>query len=343
MEQPWFSTGGTRAKKYLLGPDGKFYFFKRSQYKPATETKLGKDFKYEFWNEIIAYEVGALLGFRMLRYDIAIDGDVIGCISESMINQENQDLNEGIKYLKAFSPDFDPEKKECKARYTFTLIEKALAKAKIAEFIDDIFELIVFDALIGNGDRHQENWAIISQQRRISQAFEDLIKNQKIIPKVSEKTAFLLKRREERYMEKGMPIPEVYYTTDNKFAPIYDSGSSLGRELTEEAIVILLQSDGELEKYISRGLSEIHWGNKKVTHFQLIRNLLASTHQESIRKIIDRVIQNYDGVKIEAIVRKVDQNIPESHSGYSIPELRKQLIFKIITLRFETLKALING
>ena len=110
-EQPWFSTGGTRAKKYLLGPDGKYYFFKRSQYKEATQTKPGKDFKYEFWNEIIAYELGSLLEFKMLRYDIAIDGKIMGYISESMINEENQELNEGIKYLKASSPNFDPDKR----------------------------------------------------------------------------------------------------------------------------------------------------------------------------------------------------------------------------------------
>ena len=57
-EQFWFSTGGTRAKKYLLSPDGKYYYFKRSQYKEPTNFKPGKDFKYEFWSEVIAYELG---------------------------------------------------------------------------------------------------------------------------------------------------------------------------------------------------------------------------------------------------------------------------------------------
>jgi hypothetical protein len=64
-EQPWFSTGGTRAKKYLQSPDSKFYYFKRSQLKP------GKDYRFEFWSEIIAYELGTQLGFNMLRYIIA--------------------------------------------------------------------------------------------------------------------------------------------------------------------------------------------------------------------------------------------------------------------------------
>lgn len=81
-EQPWFSTGGTRAKKYLQAPDGKFYYFKRSQLRP------GKDYTFEFWNEILAYELGTMLGFKMLRYDIAVDGDIMGCICQSMIDSE---------------------------------------------------------------------------------------------------------------------------------------------------------------------------------------------------------------------------------------------------------------
>lgn len=58
QEQYWFSTGGTRAKKYLQRPDGKFCYFKRSQFKPATATRPGKNYKYEFWSEVIAYELG---------------------------------------------------------------------------------------------------------------------------------------------------------------------------------------------------------------------------------------------------------------------------------------------
>jgi hypothetical protein len=77
----------------LQDPDGNFYYFKRSQLKP------GKDYRFEFWSEIIAYEVGIILGFNVLRYDIAIDSEVIGCISKSMINPDKEELIEGIKYL----------------------------------------------------------------------------------------------------------------------------------------------------------------------------------------------------------------------------------------------------
>jgi len=36
----------------------------------------------------------------------------------------------------------------------------------------------------------------------------------------------------------------------------------------------MLNNPKELEKYVDKGLAEIHWENKKVNHFELLRNLL---------------------------------------------------------------------
>jgi len=41
---PWFNTVGTRAKKYIQSIEGKFYYFKRSQFKPETDSKPGEGF-----------------------------------------------------------------------------------------------------------------------------------------------------------------------------------------------------------------------------------------------------------------------------------------------------------
>ena len=90
----WVNTGGTRAKKFLQNPDGDYFYFKRSQLKP------GKDYTYEFWNEIIVSEIGQLLGFNMLEYHLAIYNDVAGCISKSMI-AENEELIEVVKFFSA--------------------------------------------------------------------------------------------------------------------------------------------------------------------------------------------------------------------------------------------------
>ena len=323
----------------MLAPDEKFYYFKRSQFKPSTQTRLEKDFKFEFWNEIIAYEIGNLLGFKVLQYNIAIDENIMGCISESMINPENQELIEGVKYLQAYSPEFDPSNTKHRAWYTFDLIDNALRSARMGGFLIDLLELIILDALIGNGDRHQENWAIISTKLPLSDILNEEGKYQNGIFK---KMIQALKWLENKLKARREALPQSYYEIDYTFAPIYDSGSSLGRELLTEKVELLLSSEEELKTYVLKGTSEIHWENKKVSHFQLIRNLLDSPHRENLKNIIARVIQKFNGPKIEQLIEAVDQEVPETHAGYRIPSSRKRLIYKIITLRFETLRELIN-
>lgn len=165
-EQSWWNTGGTRDKKIYLNPDdGERYYFKQSY-------RVGKmDYKYEFWSEIIAYELGTLLGFDVLPYHIAKREGVIGCISKSMITDQ-EELVEGGKYLQAFDQKFKPEDTGSRNRYDFKLIIDTLDFFDLNKFTSQIIDMIVFDALIGNSDRHQENWALITSQTELSKAIE---------------------------------------------------------------------------------------------------------------------------------------------------------------------------
>jgi hypothetical protein len=150
-----------------------------------------------------------------------------------------------------------------------------------------------------------------------------------------------VKRTVEHYKKAGSKIPKSYYIMKKEFAPIYDSGSSLGRELLEDKVNLYLQGNTELEKYIIKGQSEIHWEKKKVSHFLLIDKLLTETkHSIKTKEIIDRVIEKFDGPKIEAIINSIDEKVPDSHKSYKIPDARKKLIFKMITLRLEKLESL---
>ena len=343
----WFSTGGTRPKKYFLAPNGKYYFFKRSEFKNPIDGKQGKDYKYEFWNEVIAYEIGQHLGFNTLKYDVAVDGDVVGCISESMINSTRQELIEGIKYLQAYSPLYDPLQKEHKRRYEFSFIIDALEKARIdVDYVKCMLEIIVFDALIGNGDRHQENWAIIETRKLQSEVLEEEIAEGKVTLTPNRERVFdylkrFLKKIERNAISRG-DLSSEYYDIRHTFAPIYDSGSSLGRELLDDKIEQLITSDTALLDYIEKGKSEIHWQNQKLSHFDLIRNLLSTEHGVTIRDTLQRVVDKFNPATIWAIIESVDAGVPESLHHYKIPPSRKKLISKILSLRCEKLKDLLH-
>ena len=312
QEQSWLSTGGTRAKRYLASPDGKYYYFKRSEYKPAKDGKPEKYYKYEFWSEIIAYQVGKELGFNVLKYDVAIDNNVVGCISQDMINLGNEQLIQGVQYLQSYDPEFEPGDYKNRKKYTFQLIEAAINQLTVffaENFLEKMVEMFVLDAIIGNTDRHQENWAAINKY-----VMEDL----------------------PGYKQKVKVIQHI------GFAPIYDSGSSLGRELEDEKVSELIVDQNKILAYISKGKSEVHWKENKISHFSFIQELLITEHKESIIKCIKRVQKLFNEERLSEIVNNIDTKIPDSLKQYKIPENRKALIMKLITLRIEKLGALIH-
>ena len=66
---------GKRIKKVVLHPKNfDLYYFKEPKEK----------YPWEFWNEIIAYEIGKEFGFNVLEYKPAILDGIGGCLSPSM-------------------------------------------------------------------------------------------------------------------------------------------------------------------------------------------------------------------------------------------------------------------
>jgi len=335
--QLWFSTGGTRNKKYIQSPEGVFYYFKKS-YK--TE---GRDYFFEFWSEVIATQVGVHLGFDMLEYIAAIDNQEMGCLSISMIKPDGEELIEGGKYLQAYENRFNPEVKDGRNLYSFQLIEKALIKFKLNDYMEHIIEIIIFDSIIGNGDRHQENWAFINQITMTTSLLVEVEKSVKqgTFEKMPGFIKWVYKRFvdfEKKKMKPEATAAKLILQNTKGFAPIYDSGSSLGRELTDEKVKSMLTNDLEIESYINRGVSEIHWEQEKLNHFELIEKLLMSSYKEVTLKIISRVVSKFDNKIINEILTTIDKDVSSLTEKYKLKTERKQLILKLITLRFERLK-----
>ena len=340
---PWFSTGGTRSKMYVQSPEGFFYFFKES------EKREGKYYKYEFWSEIIAYELGILFGLNMLKYDIAIHQDIVGCISQSMHDPDDEVLMEGGKYLQSINDSFSPEEKQSRKLYTFQLIDKTLQSYGL-DYIDKIIEVIIFDAVIGNGDRHQENWAFISKYSFLGKGITEIEKTIKE-NKVDEKPKLLrwlinsfYKAKDKNDIKEEFKLYKEVQTKPFSFAPIYDSGSSLGRELTDEKVLSMLKNKPELDAYIKRGTSEIRWDgeDRKLKHFDLVQRLLESSYYEIVTDKIKQFESSFNGAKLKMNLKEIDNLMPENFEQYKIPQKRKELILTLITLRLKKVTDLIK-
>jgi hypothetical protein len=332
-EKPWYQTGGTRSKVIVENPENhKDYYFKTSLKKEQ------KDYKYEFWSEIIASEVGSMLGFNMLKYDIAYKSNEIGCISESMVTEGQNKLTEGISYLTGFDTSYNPKHKDSKKLYSFQLIKNTLAFYKLDRFIENIIQVIIFDSIIGNSDRHQENWGIITEYSEVVRSFEEIARKDK--KSFTEKLIFRLiktmSRIKKNDMEGVVKDLQLILSVSGEFSPIYDSGSSLGREKEDDKIKRLIKDSMMMEAYIRRGDSEIHWEGEKLNHFDLIKKI-NNEYPNIVRNIITRVKQRYSFEGVQNVVEKVDINLPAHLILHKLPTERKEFVIKLITLRIEKL------
>lgn len=336
-EQSWFNTGGTRNKKVYLNPsDGELYYFKQSFKKGQ------RDYKHEFWSEIIAAEVGKLLGFDVLDYHIALRDKVVGCISKSMIG-EGEELVEGGKYLQAYDNTFNPEDVKLRHQYSLNLIVEALFTFEKENHFKELAETIVFDAIIGNSDRHQENWAIINTPSTLSEGlahFEKGLESGRVEGLPSWMANFFKKFYHERgQMRRELKSARLLFPRKTRFAPIYDSGCSFGRELADDKVKSMLRNYEELEKYVSKGQPEIHWEEKKISHFDFLSRLLQHPIlKEHIQNSIERALNLFSEKSIESIVVTIDQPIRHVSNPNIFPDERKELVVKLLTSRIEKLR-----
>lgn len=328
-ELNYYNSWGTRSKKILANPSGDIYYFKESY-----NNGKGKHYKYEFYSEIIASFIGEMSGLDILDYSIAIHKENIGCLSKSRISND-EELIEGGKYLKAFDNTFIMDQEKPKEKYTFQLIMNAFKSFSLESNIDKLIDIIIFDAIIGNSDRHQENWGFIAKSTSFSNAFSEVEKTiagqtskyENLINNITR--IFNLQKIIKQITPHEISRIKLTLKREIRFAPIYDSGCSLGRELTEDRANNVLSDIESLDAYISKGQAEIYWDGIKYKHFDLLKLLF-----ETDAKIKERAKEVAAKVNIDSLqefVYALDQKLPVKFEQYKIPKYRKDLVVKLIT------------
>jgi hypothetical protein len=265
---------------------------------------------------------------------------------------DDEELIEVGRYMTALNENFIPENNASRKEYTFQLLEATINNFNLSKYWESFFKTMLFDTIIGNTDRHQENWAFLGKTTSLGQPIKALESDLKDIKEKGtdlDKLPWFLKYILGMFIDikKGEistvgKQAKLMFTRINSFAPIYDSGSSLVRELTDERVEQLLQDEVALEKYINNGSAELHWDKIKLTHFQLIENLVNSSYIETIRNAA-AFLSKWDDAMISVIMNDLDKDLPEAWNVYRIPESRKQLIIKIVSLRTKKLKDLLGG
>lgn len=265
-----------------------------------------------------------------------------------MVEYSENKLSEGIDFLRGFDSKYNPNTDEY--RYTFEFIKRTLAYFDLTDCEPKFIEMLIFDAIIGNSDRHQENWGFISKFKETIEEIEQEIQSKKsflgkILPRmkrfITESTLYQRQELEDKNKKlKRSTLLNQTLIVQTHFSPIYDSGCCLGRELLEERISKMLKDQQMVEAYIRKGKSEVRYSEgEKPPHFELLKNLY-SDYSRVFDKIIERVNNNYSYENLKKLIINIDSELPNELIKYKLDDLRKELMIKLIDLRINKLRNL---
>lgn len=139
----------------VLVPD-KRYLFKRSK----------RSYPDQFWGEIIAYRIGCLLGVTVPPAFAAWNSKTGHCAAliEWFYNENTESFVMAGDFLQMMHKDFD---RKLGTQHNFEDNMVLLRMFSIRKILIEPnwpqwwIDALLFDALIGNTDRHQDNWGFI--------------------------------------------------------------------------------------------------------------------------------------------------------------------------------------
>jgi len=328
-----FSTYGKREKDVRIDPGSrKRYFYKHSD----------KRYPWDFWCEVIASKLGRIMGLDIASYEPAytkdeLGGYVWGCFSPLLHDPEaGEEFVHGESYLQFMKPDFDVKKG---TDHNYEMVRQALSMAGAKE--PDLLrfhEMLVFDALICNRDRHQANWAII----RSAGKYKGLLVQDPELDRNKDQ-ANILKRF----------IDEVRKMLSARLAPIYDSGTSLGHNLLDDKMERML-AEKHRKQFIHfatgpKATAHIRMRGRVMRHDQLL-HLLSITQPKLLVPALEKIIGAFDVTRIATLIETVDQAVMAEAvrmraatgqelipQAYILTPTRKTFIRELLYLRHQEL------
>ena len=152
-----------------MGSKEKFWYHEAGEGKRNCLFKYPRKRSGEHWAEKIAAEVAARLGILHARVELAEFQNVHGSVTESFA-RGGRVLIHGNELLAIMMSDYDPEMKFRQSAHTLdnilAALDHAFANREDATRTKRLLaEYLVLDAVIGNTDRHHENWGLQLRKR----------------------------------------------------------------------------------------------------------------------------------------------------------------------------------
>lgn len=166
---------GKKPKAWLRDPEGQLWLYKA---RTMNTTASGAYPKGDDWTEKVASEVAALLGVPAARVELATRGGDPGTVSLNIAPR--LDLVLGNDFLAGRYEDYDTTQRHHILGYT---VERVLGVlADVGSPPGTRLDLggagyfagfLMLDALVGNTDRHHENWGLVTTDHlRLAPSFD---------------------------------------------------------------------------------------------------------------------------------------------------------------------------
>lgn len=218
----------------------------------------------EACSEKLAYEIAKVLGYDCAKIELAVDNDnKIGVLNYYFSDRFNSPHTDIVAYL-------NKDTKERNSYYTISNIKSVLDDID-TELFKDFIKIMIFDALIGEQDRHEENWGITEKQGKnfisplydngdsLLREFRNIANAQKYYDGIKDFNAYINRSQTIIYKEdkkfKYKHFELIKYLYDNFPQYVIPEINNL-KKLTDEIIEILVNKipdellTSEHKKYI---------------------------------------------------------------------------------------------
>ena len=149
-----FAEGSGRSEKiWLQSPEGQIGLFKYPKSENEGHTS-------EHISEHLAYMLGKILNVPIARVNIGYYNGRIGCMSY-LINEKDEDIVEAALFITENHPGYNLESMIDNDTGKYYCLEHVFEIASSNKMRFRVIQMMVFDYIIGNSDRHQNNWALI--------------------------------------------------------------------------------------------------------------------------------------------------------------------------------------
>lgn len=267
---------GDAPKQYVRA----YYYYKNCPRKNEINNwhgyfaKFGrKSYPHESIIEFIINKVGESLGLLINQTQLVRISGQVRFLSQDFL-KKNQKLIHGIEvigeYLEDvdFAKEIDADRKERRKLFTFEFIEKAIQHVypkNTDEIMTSLVELIVFDAIVGNNDRHYYNWGLIGNIRK------DKSQSPKFAPIYDTARGLLWNKTEESLV---------------RMFRQYKNGAN------------------ELDHFILKSKPRISYEkNSNANHFDLVQFL--SKYKQSYREVILSLINEDNRLRVKEVLNEL--------------------------------------